>query len=189
MAAASFDDTLPRVTPSVRGLFLGFLKVGISGFGGVLPFAHRMLVERERWLDDKEFIDVLSLSQFLPGPNIVNVSIVVGRRFGGWRGAAAAFTGLIVLPFVLIVTLGALYVAAGQALHVRDAFGGVASGASGLVLAMAVRMSKPLRTSTRQVLLATATFAAIALLRWPLPWVLLGLVPLSLFLAARDKGR
>jgi chromate transporter len=177
----------PRITPTNRQLFFAFMRVGISGFGGVMPFAHRMLVERERWLDEREFVDVLSLCQFLPGPNIVNVSIVVGRRFGGPRGAATAFTGLIVLPFLLIVALGALYLVAGHLPHVREAFGGIASGAAGLVLAMAMRMGKPLRTTAWQVAVAALAFVAIALLRWPLLWVLLGLVPLALLLAARDR--
>ncbi|MEP7207603.1 MAG: chromate transporter [Casimicrobiaceae bacterium] len=187
MPPARLDASPSRITPTVRGLFLAFLRVGVSGFGGVMPFAHRMLVERERWLDEREFIDVLSLCQFLPGPNIVNVSIVVGRRFGGLRGAAAAFSGLVLLPFLMIVTLGALYGVAGQLPHVRDAFRGVASGAAGLVIAMAVRMGKPLRRSTWQTFIAAAAFVAIAVLRWPLPWVLLGLVPLSLLLSMRDR--
>lgn len=183
LAAAS----APRVTPTIRMMFFAFMRVGISGFGGVMPFAHRMLVLRERWLDEKEFIGVLSLCQFLPGPNIVNMAIVVGRRFGGPRGAVAASVGLIVLPFLLIVTLGALYGVAGHLPHVRDAFAGIASGAAGLVLAMALRMARPLRTTAWQIAVAALAFVAIALLRWPLFWVLLGLVPLALFLAARHE--
>ncbi len=183
------SSTAVRVTPTTREMFLAFLRVGISGFGGVMPFAHRMLVERERWLDEKEFVDVLSLCQFLPGPNIVNVSIVVGRRFNGWRGAIASFTGLIILPFLLIVTLGALYRVAGQLPHVRDAFTGIACGAAGLVIAMAVRMARPLRRSYWQAGVAMLVFVAIALFRWPLFWVLLGAIPLSLLLAAREKAQ
>lgn len=176
-----------RIPPTTREMFFAFLRVGISGFGGVMPFAHRMLVERERWLDEKEFVDVLSLCQFLPGPNIVNVAIVVGRRFNGWRGAIASFTGLIIMPFLLIITLGALYRLAGQLPQVRGAFAGVACGAAGLVIAMAVRLARPLRTTYWQVGMAMLTFVAIAFFRWPLIWVLLGLIPLSLLLGAREK--
>lgn len=181
------DAAPPRRIPSIRAMFLAFLRVGISGFGGVMPFAHRMLVERERWLDEREFLDVLALCQFLPGPNIVNVSIVIGRRFGGLRGAVAAFAGLVTLPFLLIIALGALYVVAGPRAYVREAFGGVAAGSAGLVVAMAVRMGRPLRGSTWQMLVATAAFVAIAVLRWPLAWVLLGLVPLSLACSLRQR--
>lgn len=78
---------------STARLFVGFLKIGLSGFGGVMPFARRMLVEQQRWLTELEFLDVLSLSQFLFGPNIVNVSIIVGRRFRGATGAVAACAG------------------------------------------------------------------------------------------------
>lgn len=177
------------VVPSVRDLFIAFLKVGISGFGGVMPFAHRMMVDKERWLGEREFIDVLSLCQFLPGPNIVNMSIVVGRRFAGPRGAAAACLGLLLLPFLLIVTLGALYARFGHLPHVREAFAGIAAGAAGLVLAMAAKMARPLRGSTWQIALAVVVFIAIALLRWPLGWVLLGLVPVALLFAAYETRR
>lgn len=175
------------VVPSRRGLFFAFLRVGISGFGGVMPFAHRMLVEQERWLTEDEFVDVLSLCQFLPGPNIVNVSIVIGRRFGGPRGAFAAFAGLIIMPFLVIIALGALYTTLGRLPHVREAFAGVAAAAAGLVIAMAVRMARPLRKTAWQVAVAMITFVAIAIFRWPLPWVLLGTVSVSLLLAAREK--
>ncbi len=175
------------VLPSVRELFLAFLRVGVSGFGGVMPFAHRMLVEQERWLDEREFVDVLSLCQFLPGPNIVNISIVVGRRFAGPRGAIAAFTGLIMLPFCIIVTLGFLYTRFGGLPHVREVFGGIASGAAGLVIAMAVRIARPLRASKWQATLALVAFLAIGVLRLPLVWVLAALIPTGLFLAHREK--
>ncbi|MEP6656310.1 MAG: chromate transporter [Betaproteobacteria bacterium] len=173
--------------PSTRALFFGFLQVGISGFGGVMPFAHRMLVERERWMTEREFVDVLSLSQFLPGPNIVNMSIIVGRRFGGPGGAAAAFTGLIFMPFLIIIALGAAYSAFGQLPHVRETFAGVAAGAAGLVIAMAMRMARPLRRTSWQVGIAMVAFVAIALFRWPLLGVLFGLAPVALLLAAREK--
>lgn len=160
----------------------------MSGFGGVMPFAHRMLVEKEGWLSEREFLDVLSLCQFLPGPNIVNVSIVVGRRFAGPAGALAAFSGLIVMPFLLIVALGALYSRWGQLPHVREAFAGVAAAAAGLVLATAARLGRPLRGTPWQVVIAMIAFVAIALLRLPLGWVLLALAPVALLLAGLEKG-
>jgi len=179
----------PRVTPDTRRLFLAFLKVGVSGFGGVMPFAHRMLVEKERWLTEREFIDVLSLCQFLPGPNIVNVSIVVGRRFAGPRGAVAAFVGVVLLPIIIILALGALYRVAGQLAGVKGAFGGVACAAAGLVIAMGLRMGRGLRRSAWQIAVAAIAFVAIAVARLPLVWVLLAIVPLSILLAALDDRR
>jgi chromate transporter len=176
----------PLHRPSVRELFIGFLKVGISGFGGVLPFARRMLVEERRWLNERDFIDVLSLCQFLPGPNIVNVSIVVGRRFHGPRGAIAASAGLMLLPFILIVALGALYRSAGEIAQVRAAFAGIASAAAGLVVAMGARMARPITGSSWQLAIAALAFAAIGWLRLPLVWVVLALVALALAFALRD---
>src|SRR6266498_1637860 len=101
-------------TPSVASLslselFFGFLKVGLSGFGGVLPFARRMIVEERRWLTEAEFLDVLSLSQFLPGPNIVNVSVIVGRRFQGVAGSFAATGGLMLMPLVIVLAIATIY--------------------------------------------------------------------------------
>src|SRR5665647_1519263 len=95
------EDIAASPAVTTRELFVGFLQVGLSGFGGVLPFARRMLVDKRRWLTELEFNEVLSLSQFLPGPNIVNVSIIVGRRFQGPIGALAATLGLMLMPLIL----------------------------------------------------------------------------------------
>src|SRR5438477_11483906 len=97
------------VSISTSELFVGLLKIGVSGFGGVMPFARRMIVEERRWLTEAEFLDVLSLSQFLPGPNIVNVSIIIGRRFAGVAGSAVAFAGLLLLPLAIVLALATLY--------------------------------------------------------------------------------
>ena len=99
----------PAVSVTTSELFVGFLKVGLSGFGGVMPFARRMLVEERRWLTEHEFTEVLSLSQFLPGPNIINVSIIVGSRFAGPAGSFAASLGLMLMPFLIVLALAALY--------------------------------------------------------------------------------
>ena len=187
MTTPSAPSRPELVLPSPRKLFFAFLRVGLSGFGGVLPFAHRMLVEKERWLDEAEFVDVLSLCQFLPGPNIVNISIVMGRRFAGVRGAIAAFSGLIMMPMCVIIALGVLYTRLGQLPHVREIFGGIAAGAAGLVIATAVRIARPMRASKWQATLALVIFVAIAVLRLPLLWVLVALAPASLFLAAREQ--
>ena len=132
---------------------------------------------------------MLSLCQFLPGPNIVNVSIVVGRRFAGPRGAFAAFAGLTLMPMVIIVALGVLYRLVGQLPHVKGAFGGVACAAAGLVLAMGMRMGQALRGSWWQVIVAAIAFIAIAIVRWPLLWVLLGIVPIAVALAWQEQTR
>src|SRR4051794_3994346 len=97
--AIDVPETARAPEPVTLGaLFTGFFSIGVSGFGGVLPFARRLLVEQKRWLDEAEFNDVLGMCQILPGPNVVNVSIVVGSRFHGLAGAAAAFSGLLLAP-------------------------------------------------------------------------------------------
>src|SRR5437870_205858 len=124
-------------------LFWGFLKIGLSGFGGVMPFARHMLIEQRRWLTEQEFTEVLSLAQFLPGPNIVNFSIIVGRRFQGPMGALAASLGLMLMPLVIILLLATAYAEFARIDAVRNACNGVSAAASGLILSVAFKMAKP----------------------------------------------
>lgn len=179
----------PPAAPRVRAtmLFWGFLKIGLSGFGGVLPFARHTLVERERWLTEQEFTEVLSLSQFLPGPNIVNVSVIVGRRFDGVIGAAAATLGLLLMPLVIVLLLATLYAEFAQIDAIRRACYAVSAAASGLIIAMAVKLSTPIRRTPWQVAVCAVTFAAVAVARAPLFWVLAAVVPVSLAIAWRDR--
>src|SRR5437667_9572173 len=135
MSGSAAADAAPAVSASA--LFVAFLKIGLSGFGGVLPFAHRMLVDRQGWLAEQEFIDVLSLSQFLPGPNIVNVSIIVGRRFQGVSGSIAASVGLMLMPLAVVLALATLYAQYAQIDAVRSACSAVSASASGLIVATA----------------------------------------------------
>ena len=175
--------------PTPTALFLAFLGVALSGFGGVLPFARRALVERRRWLTPEAFVETLSLCQSLPGPNIVNLSIVVGRRACGWRGSVAAVLGLVGAPMLIVIALGVLYERFGGLEQVRGAIDGLAASAAGLVAATAARMAEPL--AKRRVWIAApfvvAAFVAVALLKVPLPYVMLALGPLSVALAWRRK--
>lgn len=184
------ETAAPSPAPPVttRKLFVEFLKVGMSGFGGVLPFARRMLVERQHWLTDAEFNEVLSLSQFLPGPNIVNVAVIVGRRFHGPPGCVAAAAGLLLMPIVVVLLLAMLFAEFAQVEAVRGACTGVSAAASGLVLAMALKMGKSIRDTPWQIGVAVLAFAAIGLARWPLLWVLAALVPLSVALSWWRRG-
>jgi chromate transporter len=168
-------------------LFRGFLIIGVSGFGGVMPFAHRMLVERRRWLTEREFTEALSLSQFLPGPNIVNLSVIVGRRFQGTIGAVAATVGLLLMPLVIVLVLATLFAEFAHIDAVRGACAGVSAAASGLILSVALKMARPIRGMPLQLGIAAITFAAIALLRTPLLWTLAVVAPLSVGLAWRRR--
>ena len=173
----------PLDAPTERGLFLGFLMIGLQGFGGVLPFARRILVEQHRWLSEREFTEVLSLSQFLPGPNIVNVSIIVGNRFRGPLGSIAAAVGLMLMPFVIVLALAALYARFSDLKVVSGATDGVSAAATGLIIAMGVKMVGPLKGVPWQIAVAAVAFVAIGLLRTPLLWTLAAMVPVSVAIA------
>jgi len=177
----------PIARLSIGALFFGFLKVGLSGFGGVMPFARRMIVEERRWLSEAEFLDVLSLAQFLPGPNIVNVSVIIGRRFRGLAGAFAATTGLMLMPLVIVFLLATVYAQYAQIQAVRNALVGMSASASGLIVATALKLARPIRGSAWQIAICAAVFAAIALGRVSLLWVLLAACPLSFALAWRTR--
>lgn len=156
--------------------------VGLRGFGGVLPWARRMIVEERRWLDEAEFTNLVSLCQLLPGPNIVNLSVVLGRRFHGLPGSIAAFSGLMLAPFAIVVCLGVLYERYGNLPHLTLVFGNVGAAAAGLICATALRMGKPHAKRPRSILVAGAAFVAVALFRLKLLPAVLALAAASLLL-------
>ena len=168
--------------PSLRELFATFFAIALSGFGGVLPFARRTLVDRKRWLSPDDFNETLSLCQTLPGPNVVNMSIVVGARAAGWRGSLAAFAGLVGTPVLIVIALGALYSQFGGLAIVRSALVGLGAGAAGLVAATALRMAEPLAKARPLVALpfVALAFAAVAIWHVSLWLTLLTLAPVSL---------
>jgi len=171
--------------PTPRALFVTFFSIALSGFGGTLPFARRTLVERHGWLTPEDFTETLSLCQTLPGPNVVNMSIVIGARACGWRGSLAAFAGLVGTPVIIVTILGMLYSRFGGIEQVRHALVGLGAAASGLVVATAARMAEPLLKGRPWIAapFILAAFAAVAILRFPLPYVLMVLGPLSIALA------
>jgi chromate transporter len=185
VSAPSGERPAPE-RPGPAALFATFFQIAISGFGGTLPFARRTLVERRGWLTPDDFTETLSLCQSLPGPNVVNMSIVVGARACGWRGSAAAFVGLVGTPVLIVIALGALYSRFGELPEVRRALIGLGAAASGLVVATAARMAEPLLRSRPWVAapFIAAAFLAVAILRLPLPWVLVVLAPISIGAAA-----
>lgn len=165
--------------PSASELFLRFMETSLSGIGGVTPFARRMLVEECRWFSDEEFTDVLSLCQFLPGPNIVNITICVGARFHGAKGAVAAFAGLMSAPFVVVLALGALYTHYRDLPAIAGLLRGLSAAAAGLVVAMGLKMAASRRLRSAMAAFVVLTFLGIAVMRLPLAVILLGAAPLS----------
>jgi chromate transporter len=174
-------------TVTLKDLFVAFMKVGVSGFGGVLPFARRMLVEERCWLTADEFNEVLALAQFLPGPNIVNVSVIVGRRFRRAAGSFVASFGLMLMPMVILLVLASLYAQVAQFSVVERATHGASAAAAGLVLSVALKMAHPLRKTIWKVGIVLVAFAAIGLARLPLLWVLAVMCPLSFAIAWRYR--
>ncbi len=173
--------------PTLRQLFLGFLGLGMMAFGGALPLAHRMLVEDKRWLDESEFTELLGLCQFLPGGNMINLSVAVGMRFRGVKGAFVSIMGLVAMPSMVLVMLGMLYERFQNDAQVTHVFAGLAAAAAGLLVSMAIKIALPLRKKYLMALVAVICFVAIALLRWPLLWVMLVMTPLSIWVTARSK--
>lgn len=171
--------------PGLLELFLAFTKVSLSGFGGVLPWARRMMVEERRWMTAEEFNEAFSLSQFLPGPNIVNFSVVFGSRFGGPIGAALALIGLLGPPVIIVTILGMVYARFGDIEWLRRGLAGIAASASGLIIAVLMKMSEPVfrKPIGFAPFIAIASFIAVGVLRWPMPYVLSVLAPLSIALA------
>jgi chromate transporter len=184
-AAASEPDFAPATTevpPSLIALFFAFAKMSLAGFGGVLPFARRAIVDEHHWMTADEFNETFALCHFLPGPNIVNLSFVFGSRFRGLKGGLAAFAGLVGPPMVLVMLLAALYMHYGEIEALRRILAGVSCAAVGLLVATVFRMMMPLikRKDLAALLLMVAVFAAIGLVRLPLQAVLLVAIPVSL---------
>lgn len=185
------ENVLPNtepVVPTTMELFLGFLGLGMMAFGGALPLAHRMLVERKRWLSEEEFTEMLGLCQFLPGGNMINMSVAVGMRFRGVRGGIAGLLGLIAVPSMVVVLLGMLYERYQDDPQVAHLFAGLAAAAAGLLVAMAIKIVRQLRGSWLMLAVAAVCFCAIALLRLPLLWTMLAMTPISIFIVKIGKG-
>ena len=169
-----------RAAPaSPAALFLAFNRLAMMGFGGVLPVAQRELVDRLGWLTREQFLELLSLSQVLPGPNVVNLGLIYGDRCFGWRGALAASSGMLLLPLLLVLAATMAALSLGEVPAVGGALRGMGVVAAGLVLATAIRLAPGLRSSplgrAGAFAFVAATVAAIAVLRWPLPLVVLAL--------------
>jgi chromate transporter len=175
--------------PGTGELFVAFVKVALSGFGGALPWSRRMMVEQKRWMTAEEFNEAFALCQFLPGPNAVNFSVVFGARFGGARGAVAALVGLLGPPFVIITVLAVLYAEFGELAVLGRMLTGVSAAAAGLLVAMVGKMAVPLFAKRGWApVVALAAFAAVAILRIPLPLVFVVLTPVSVAIAWLKRG-
>jgi chromate transporter len=176
----------PEPRPTSLQLFWNFLTLGLTGFGGVLPIARRMIVEKRKWLHDDEFIEVLGLCQFVPGGNILNVAVVLGMKFRGLPGALAALVGILVAPTAIAIALAGVYAEFIHEAWVRRAVTGLAAAAAGLLASLAIKVAWPMRRNRTAMIFALVCFGAIALARAPLALVVLCLTPICVVVL--DRG-
>ena len=180
-------ESAPARTVGKMELFLGFLKIGLLGFGGIAPWARHVIIEERQWLTEQEFAAILGVGQVLPGPNTMNASVMIGDRFQGVTGALLCLLGQMAMPLVIVTTLAVVYDRFATVPDVHAAVTGAAAGAAGLVLGTAIKMARRLKPTTAALLLTGVAFVAIGLLEWPLVPVVLILVPLSILVSTRAR--
>jgi len=189
----STPDSEFKPTPSARvptrlELFRNFALVGLTGFGGVLPWARRMIVDREHWLTDREFAELLPLAQLLPGPNVANIATILGRRYRGVTGSAVAVFGLYIFPTIITILLGYAYQRWSDSPIMHRLLNGLMPAAAGLMIATALKLVVSLPRDIQSLVLVCITFAAVGLLSLPLLAVLAVLAPLATWLAWRKPA-
>ena len=178
---------------SLADLFVSFTVLALQGFGGVLAVVQRELVEKKRWMTRAEFVEEWSVAQIMPGPNVINLAVVIGARYFGFRGAMSAVAGMLALPLLLVVVLALVYAQYAGNPQVAGALRGMGAVAAGLITATGLKLSAALKTHPLGIAVCAAlgvgAFMAIALLRLPLIWVLFGLGGISCILTWRKLGR
>lgn len=180
----------PHPTPnSLLDLFRSFTLIGLQGFGGVVPIIQRELVEKKQWMTKEEFVEEWAVAQIMPGPNVVNLSLILGARYFGVRGALAAAIGLLLIPMIIVLLLGVLYSEFATHPGVAGAMRGMSAVAAGLIMATGFKLCEGLKTNPlgkiRCLVFGILCFICIAVLRWPLLGVLLVLGPIACFIAYR----
>ena len=169
-----------RIRPASKTeLFIALTLLALQGFGGVLAVVQRELVERRRWMTRDEFVEEWAVAQIMPGPNVVNLALMIGHRYFGLSGALVAVAGMLAIPLLVILVLAMLYSSYGGNPHIAGALKGMGAVAAGLITATGLKLAAALGRHPMGValvaLFGVATFLGIAVLRWPLAWVLFGL--------------
>ncbi len=167
-------------------LFTGFLWIGARSFGGVLPWAYRTMVEERRWITKEDFTETVGLCQFLPGPNIGNTSIVLGKRWFGLAGSIVAFLGLMALPFVWVLALFVVYNDFASVPAVNAVVTGVGAAGAGLFIGTALKLGKGLVRKPAALTLIGACFLCAAVARLSLLYVVPVAFVIALFAARKD---
>ena len=185
------SQSRPRPS-SLSDLFWSFTKIALQGFGGVLAIIQRELVDKKKWLTLEEFVEDWAVAQILPGPNVVNLSLMLGDRYFGLRGALAALAGMLTFPLLGILVIAVVFAGVADSPLAQGALKGMGAVAAGLIAAVGLKLVKALRSNVMGVgiciAFAAMTFVAIAILRIPLAWVLLSLGVLATGWAYRQFG-
>lgn len=182
--AAQAHETSPLNHPrSHADLFLSFTWLALQGFGGVLAVVQRELVEKKRWMTREQFVEDWAVAQIMPGPNVVNLSMMIGGRCFGLSGALAALAGILSAPLVVVLLVAVLFGGVADTPAAQGALRGMGAVAAGLITATGLKLIGALGKNAMGwgacLVFAVATFVAVALLRWPLAWVLIGLGSLA----------
>jgi len=178
----------PPTRAPLGAIAKAFLTVSVFGFGGGIVWARRIAVEQRGWLSDAEFLEIVSLCQFLPGPNIIGIAVCTGTKLRGAPGALAAIAGFLMLPWSVGLALGVLCLRYAQAPLLRHILGGVSAAAAGLLIATGLRLLLPYRRRLFVLGLAGLTMVLMVFSRLPLPVVLFALLPLGIAMAAARRS-
>ena len=187
---AALPPDLPRPHPaSLADLFFSFTWLALQGFGGVLAVIQREMVERKRWLTQEEFLEDWAVAQIMPGPNVVNLSLMVGGRYFGLKGALTALAGMLAAPLVIVLVLGVLYTRFGDNPQMAGALRGMAAVSAGMIAATGVKLATALAKHPLPLWLTLSITVLgvlmVAILRWPLLYILLGLGGIGCLLTYR----
>jgi chromate transporter len=175
------ESTRPRITK--LSLFLAFSRITLSSFGGALYWTRRELVDRLGWVSDREFVELLTIGQLLPGPNVLNLTVMVGNRLGGLTGAAVSIAGYLGWPILVVVGMGVFYQYYGGVPQVQQALAGGSKVAAGLLLATVIKLAMVVPRQVRPWAFGVLAFGAVGIMRWPLLWVIAVLGPCAVFLS------
>ena len=188
--ASPVQPDVPRPQPaSLADLFFSFTWLALQGFGGVLAVIQREMVERKRWLTQEEFLEDWAVAQIMPGPNVVNLSLMVGGRYFGLKGALTALAGMLAAPLVIVLVLGVLYTRFGDNPQMAGALCGMAAVSAGMIAATGVKLASALGKHPLPLWLTLPITVLgvlmVAVLRWPLLYILLGLGGIGCLLTYR----
>ena len=182
--AISIERETVSTAPDCKALFTGFMQLGLMGFGGVLPLAHRIIVEEKKWIGESKFTDLLGVCQLLPGGNIINMSVAIGMQFQGVKGALCSVLGLISAPTAIVLIIYQVYERFAYLAAVQHMIQGLAAAAAGLLFATGLKMLRPILKSY----LTIFTFVFMLLIKLPLALTLVILLAINIFVLGVKKS-